>query len=243
MTTAKKGRKTGAKKRKFPLPGKEPRAVFSTALAIAKDLLKSDALSINLDPNGSVDLLIDTEKLEAVPKEKFKQGLTHEQFSNLIRTELDSLVEAATYSDPTAGIQITIPSAILEQVGIDEFLWRLGEVKKELVPADLRDRATFRRTTQGLVLENMTWQLGIKKHDQVKGELSDIPYASLSIVYAAPQTNVSSVRLKAKGMSMEFPTLREPKQLMLELHQADVEQMIETLTDLRDNLEKLKKGK
>ncbi len=243
MTSAKRGKKTGAKKHKFPLPGKESRAVFSAALSMAKELLKSDCLSIDLDSNGRVDLVIDIQKLESIPKDKFKQGLTPEQFSNIVRTELDSLVRSATYSDTTTGIQTTVPSKILEEVGIDEFLWRLGEVKKELVPTDLRDRAILRRTTQGLVLQNMTWQLAIKKHDQVRGELRNIPYASLSIVYASPQTNIAQLRLGTEGTTIELPTLREPKQLILELHKADVDQMIETLTDLRDNLEKLKKGK
>jgi len=243
MPKPKTATKRKSKKRKFPEPGKESRDVFMAALAMAKDLLKSDGLSIDLDSNGRVDLVIDIQKLESIPKDKFKQGLTSEQFSNLVRTELDSLVRAATYSDPATGIQTTVPSEILEEAGIDEFLWRLGEVKKEFVPTDLRDRAIFRRTTQGFVLQNMTWQLAIKKHDQVRGELRNVPYASLSIVYASPQTNMASLRLGAGGTSFELPTLREPKQLILELHQADVDQMIETLTDLRDNLEKLKKSK
>ncbi|GAI11978.1 unnamed protein product, partial [marine sediment metagenome] len=82
-----------------------------------------------------------------------------------------------------------------------------------------------------------------KKHDEVRGKLSDIPYACLSIIYASPQTNVSQLRLAGKGMSLELPTVREPKQLILELDQADVNQMIKTLTDLRDNLEDLRKRK
>lgn len=243
MPKPKTATKRKPKKRKFPEPGKESRDVFMAALAMAKDLLKSNGLSIAIDPSGSVDLVIDIEKLEAIPKDKFKEGLTPEHFSSLVQTELDSLVHAATYSDPTTGIQITVPSEILEEVGIDEFLWRLGEVKKELVSTDLIDRAILRRTTQGLVLQNMTWQLSTKKHDQIRGKLSDIPYASLSIVYASPQTSASSLRVKMKTMSLDFPALRAPKQLTLELHKADVEQMIETLTDLRDNLEKLKKDK
>ncbi len=243
MTASKKAKKTGTKKRKFPHPGKESRAVFSATLAMAKDLLKSKVLSIDLDPSGRVDLVIDNQELEAIPKDKFQQDLTREQFSNLIRTEVDSLVNAATYSDPTTGIQIVIPSEILKEVGMDEFLWRLGEVKKELVPPDLRERATLRRTTQGLVLENMTWQVVIKKHDQDRGKLSDIPCGCLSLTYSSLRSNPTLLRLGAKGVSVELPTVREPNRLTLELHKAEVEELIETLTDLRDNLEKVKKGK
>ncbi len=243
MPLSKKPTKRGSKKHKVPTPGTESRAVFLAALSMAKDILKSDALSISLDPTGRVDLVVDNQELEAIPKDKFQQDLTREQFSNLIHTEVDSLVNAATYSDPTTGIQIVIPSEILREVGMDEFLWRLGEVKKELVPPDLRERATLRRTTQGLVLEKMTWQVVIKKHDQTRGKLSDIPYGSLSIVYVSPQSNMTSVRFGTKSVTVELPTVREPNQLTLELHKADVEEMIETLTDLRDNLEKVKKSK
>jgi hypothetical protein len=44
-------------------------------------------------------------------------------------------------------------------------------------------------------------------------------------------------------MAVEFPVLREPKQLTLELHEADVDQLIGTLTELRNRLEKARKEK
>lgn len=243
MSAAKKATKSGAKKRRAPFPGKESRKVFSAALALAKELLVSKGLRIDLDQTGNVEFVINSEKLKAIPKDKFKDGLTRDYFPQLMATEFESLVRAATYSDSTLGLQSEIPSEILSEKGEDEFLWRLEEVKKVLVPTDLRDRAILRRTTQGLVLQDITWQVAIKKQDQVKGKLSDIPYGSLSIVYASPQTSVSSLRLKTRDMSVEFPALREPKQLILELHQADVAKMIETLTALRENLEKVKKAK
>lgn len=231
-----------SKKHKFPEPGKESRQVFSAALAIAKGLLNLNGLHINIDEKGDVDLAIDSEKLEAIPKDKFKEGLTPEQFSNLIRTEFDSLFNAATYSDPTKGLQDKIPSEIIEEVGMEEFLSRLKKVEQELVPVDLKERVTLRRTTKGNVLKKIRWEVAIKKHDQVTGKLPDIPYCSITITYASPQSGMASFRLGAKGTFMEL-TSREPKQLNLELHQADVDQMIETLTDLRDNLVKLKKVK
>jgi hypothetical protein len=243
MTPTTKAKKSSDMKQKIPPPGTESRAIFSASLAIAKELLNLDGLRTNLDENGNVDLIIDAEKLKAIDKDKFKEGLTPEHFLALVTTEFESLVKVATYSDPTQGIQNEIPSKILKEVGKDEFLWRFQQVKKELVPPNLKERVMFRQTAQGFVLQNVSWQVITKKYDQDRGKLSDIPCGSLSIIYASPKSNRPSVRLSAANVSIELPTTREPKQLMLELHQSDVEEMIQTLTNLRDNLEKVNKSK
>lgn len=243
MTKPKTQSKKNSKKRKFPEPGKESREVFLAALSIAKDLLKSESLNINLDEKGDVTLGVDSDKLEAIPKDRFTEELTSDHFLTLVRTEFGSLVEAATYSDSTRGVQSEIPSEILNEVGLDEFLWRLKQLEEKLLPADLRERATLRRTSKGLVLKNLTWEIAIKKHDQVAGKLLDIPYGALTITFASPQTTMAPLRFGSKGTFMELPTYREPKQLTLELHQVDVVDMIKALTELRDNLEKIKTSK
>ena len=243
MGVHKKRTKSGVKKQDHPLPGEESRVVFSNALSIAKDLLTSKGLCIDLDQFGKIDLTIDEEKLVDIPEDKFKAGLTTGHFVSLVATEFESLLEAATHSDPTHGIRKEIPSEILKKVGIDEFLWRFQQVEKVLLPPDIRERAAFKRTTQGFTLQNINWQVVLKKHDQLKGKLSDIPCGCLCISYNCPRTNPPTIRFGSKGVSMELPTVADPKQLTLELHQADVEELIETLTDLRDNLQKVKNGK
>lgn len=243
MTTAKKAKKTSTKKHKVPTPGEESRAVFSSALTIAKELLSLKGLRIGLDEDGDVDFTIYGQRLDTIPKDKFKHGLTIEQFLAITTTEIESLLQAATYADPTRGIQRLIPSEIIKKVGIDEFLWRLHKVEKELAPPDLKERILFRRTAQGFILKNVNWQVIMKKYDQAKGKLSDIPCGCLSIKYVSPQTNLSPIRFRTEDSSMELPTVREPNQLIIELHKADVEELIETLTDLRDNLQKIKKSK
>ena len=235
--------KTNSGKQKFPEPGKESREVFCAALSIAADLRKSKGLRLDLDQSGGVDIALDQEKLEAIPKSKFKEGLSHKHFFVLASTEFESLVEAAICSDPIQGLENEIPSKILSEVGKDEFLWRLQQLEKELVPLDIKERALHRRMTQGFILQNITWQVVIKKYDQSEGRLPDTPYGCLSMVYASPQTTVAPLRLRAKGVSMELPTVREPKQLVLELHETEVQDMIESLKDLRENLQKLKKVK
>ena len=243
MPPSKKPTKRGSKKHKVPTPGTESRKVFTAALVLAKDLLNSKGLWIKLDETGNAELVISGEKLEAIPKDKFKDGLTREYLLGLIATEFESLVKIATYSDPVVGLQIEIPDKILKEKGTDEFLSRLEDVKKELVPANLKERVILRKTSQGFVLQNVTWQVIIKKHDQDRGKFSDIPCGCLSIRYGSPPSNLASISIQGEGRSMQLPAVREPHRLTLELHQAEVEELIETLTDLRDNLEKLKKGK
>lgn len=243
MPPSKKPTKRGSKKHKVPTPGTESRKVFTAALVLAKDLLNSKGLWIKLDETGNAELVISGEKLEAIPKDKFKDGLTREYLLSLIATEFESLVKVTTYSEPTVGLQVEIPDEILKEKGTDEFLWRLEEVKKELVPPNLKERVILRKTSQGFVLQNATWQVITKKHDQDRGKLSDIPCGCLSLTYSSLRSNPTLLRLGAKGVSVELPTVREPNRLTLELHHAEVEELIETLTDLRDNLEKVKKGK
>jgi len=243
MTSDKKIKKSSVRKHKTTIPGKEPRNVFLAGLALLKELLDSKGLRVSINETGNAELVINGEKLEAIPKDKFKDGLTPEHFLTLIRTEFDSLVRVATYPDPTRGLQEEIPSKILNEVGKEEFLWRFQQVKKEIVPSNLEERTMFRRTAQGFVLQDVSWQVMTKKQDHHMGKLSDIPYGSLSIIYASPKENPPAVQFKREGFSIMLPTIREPKQLMLELHQDDVEELLETLKDLRDNLEKVKKAK
>ncbi len=244
MATAKKAKKTSTKKHKVTTPGEETRAVFSSALTLAKELLSLKGLRIGIDEDGDVDFTIYGQKVDTIPKDKFKHGLKKGQFLAITRTEIESLLQASTYADPTRGIQREIPSEIIKKVGIDEFLWRLHQVEKELAPPDLKERIIFRQTARGFIMKNVNWQVIMKKHDQARGKLSDIPYGCLSISYVSPQTNLSPIiRFRSEAGSMELPTVREPHQLILELHKADVEELIETLTDLRDNLQKIKNGK
>ena len=241
MSAAKKSKKRQTSKRKTPDPGREPREVFAVALGLAKELLDSSALRVDLDVTGNVNLVLDSEKLRAIPKDRFQHGLTPEDFTQLVGTEFDSLINAATHSQPIKELQRRIPSHILKEVGTEEFLWRLQEIVKTLVPATLKERSVLRKTTDGLVLKNISWQVSVKKHDKDRGALSDIPYASVSITYDSPKSVVSPFRFGGEGMLLEFPVFRDSKQLTLELHQADVDKFISTLTDLRNNLEKFKK--
>ena len=226
----------------FPAPGKEPRELFIAALDIVSDLFKSNDLTLELGVNGQVDIVIESNKITSIPKDKFQHGLTFEHFETLLRTEFDSLVHAATYLDPIEGINISIPSEVLKEVGQEEFLWRLHETATRLISNEIKEQAIFRRSTNGFVIKDINWQISVKKHDKQKGKVPDIAYACVSLIYDSARNAGQSLRLGSKGVFVELPVLREPKQLSLELHQADVDQIIKSLTDLRNNLEKFKKA-
>jgi len=244
MGKAKKAKVAAPNGTEGPVPGQETREVFTAALDIARRLANSKGLRIDVDVSGDLVANFDSEKLEEMPNDKFKAGLTRGFFQLLLRTEFDSLLEAAMYDDVVTGVKARLPRSVVDEVGVEEFVWRLGEVKKALVPPDLRERVALRKTTDAFVVKDLRWQIGVRKHDNARGKLHDIPYGCFSIEYDCARMSGTALRmLGGEGMAIELPVVREPKQLTLELHEADVDQIIETLTELRNNLEKLRKGK
>ncbi len=242
MGKAKKLKLGAPKGTEGPVPGKETREVFRAALDIARGLANSKGLRIDVDVSGNLDLTIDSDKLEGVEKGKFKGELTREFFLSLLHTELDSLLEAAMYDDPSTGVKAKLPRRVVDEVGVEEFVWRVTEVEKALVPPSLRERVTLRRTTSALVIKDLRWQVGVRKHDNARGKIQDIPYGCFSIVYDSARTSDAALRIGGEDMAIELPVVREPKLVTLELHEADVDQLIEALTELRSKLKKVRKS-
>lgn len=243
MEKAKKATVRTRKKSEDVQAGREPRELFIAALDVAKELVGSKALHIAVDIDGDVDVGIDSDVLARMPEDKFAGGVTKEFFLHLLHTELQSLLEAATHDEPVMGLESGIPQSVIDEVGIEEFLWRLREAEKSLLPRGLKEQAALRRTTDAFVIKDLRWQVAVRKHDHATGRVQDIPYACFSIGYDRRQRGVTPFRISGKGMAVEFPVLREPKQLTLELHEADVDQLIGTLTELRNRLEKARKEK
>lgn len=239
----KKRKKAVLRKKKEIFPGTESRKVFSAAVSLAKELIDSDGMTIRVDRDGDATLFVDGGVLKELSAKRFSQGLTRDLFKELIETELTAFVRTTMYEDPRDGIKREFPDRVLKELETHELKWRLEKVREMLVPSNLKERVMLRRTTKGLILDRITWELGIKKHDQVKGPLDEIPYANLVISYASPLTNGPAFRARTKEASLEIPMISEPKQLNLELHEADVEEMIKILSLVRDNLRKMREEK
>ena len=221
----------------LPEPGKETREVFVEAVNAARNLKDVEGLHIRLDEAGRAEIDLNAEKLAELCESGNTKGLSASLLSDIIRTEIQSLLNAATQTNAVAGIEANIPSRIVKDVGVEELSWRLREVEKHLLPHDFKERVILRRTTKGFVFKSCAWEVSVRKHDRKLGKVSDLPYGSVSIMYSCPQTDVSPFRIGGEEFMLELPVMREPKQLLLELHRADVEELIRVLSDLRDNLE------
>ena len=233
---AKKRKKAVSRKKKEPFPGNESRKVFSAAVTLAKELIDSDGMTIRVDRDGDARLFIDGGVLKELSDKKFSGGLTRDLFKALIETELTAFVRATIYESDKEGIKREFPDRVLKTTGERELVWRLEKIRAALVPANLKERVMLRRTSKGSILDCITWELGIKKHDEVKGPLDGITYANLCISYASPFTSGVAFRVRSEEGSLEVPMVSEPKQLNLELHESDVEEMIKILTLVRDKL-------
>lgn len=239
----KKRKKVVARKKKELFPGTESRKVFSAAVSLAKELIDSEGMTIQVDRDGDARLFVDGGVLKELPDKKFSGGLTRDLFKALIGTELTAFVRATIYEDVKEGIKREFPERALKATKERELVWRLEEIKKTLVPANLKERVMLRQTSKGSILDRITWELGIKKHDEVKGALDGIPYANLCISYASPFTSGVAFRVRSEEGSLEVPMVSEPKQLNLELHEADIEEMLKILNLVRDNLIKMREEK
>lgn len=221
-------------------PARESRELFSKVLTLAKELLEAKILTLHVDADGDANLVVDLQGLEETPDEKFRPQLSRKFFVTLMRTEFSSLVNAATQEEAEIGIRAEFPREVVKDVGLEELEWRLTQAKEELIPPDLQERVKLRRTASAAVLDEMTWQIGLKKHDEVEGDLEGIPFATLSIRYCDPQSAKESLILKSEEVSFGITLRSSPRQLALELHEADVAELVDKLTVMRDNLAKLR---
>lgn len=227
---------------KSKLPGKEPREVFSGAVALAKELLQSKSLALRVDRDGDVQLDLQTDAIAELPDEKFPPPLTRSLFHVLVRTELSSLLTACTYSDAARAIKNEIPEEVVQEVGMEELQWRLEEIRCDLGPLNLGERVKLRKTTKGPVLEEITWEIGVKKDDEVEGKLGDVPFVNLCIKYADPAAAQPRLRFFGDKGSLTISAPVQVERVTFQLHEADIQEVIETLSDVRDRLVQMRTG-
>lgn len=229
----KKTKKTDKIKESFR-PGTEERGIFCLVLSILSKLLEEKKVGIEIDSSGDYDIefsLAPSEMKDRV-SEEIKAKLSFEDFIKIISTEIESLVAASIYSDKAKGIENNIPPTILKDVGMEEFLWRLEEIEKIVnVPKALKQDSIFKKTTKGLILNEITWEINNKTFDEELGQLDNCKYATLSIMYSKPGDVESSV-FSGKDFSIHIPTVTEPKQVTLELQKKDITKLIDSLQQI-----------
>lgn len=234
--SGKKTKKTDKSQEVFR-PGTEEKEIFCLALSIISKLLDEKKVGIEVDSSGDLELAFSLgppEIKDCVSKE-IKDKLSFEEFMKIVATEVESLVAASIYPDKVKGIENNIPSTILKDVGIDEFLWRLEEVEKVInIPKALKQDSIFKKTTKGLTLKEIKWETNNRTFDEELGQLDNCKYATLSIVYSRPSTEAHSFKLSGGGFSIKLPTFTEPKQITLELQKKDVTKLIDNLQRILD---------
>ncbi len=225
------------KSKKFFRPGTEEREIFCLVLSIISKLLDEKKVGIEVDSSGDLEFSLVPSKIKDYVTEKIKDQISFENFLKILSTEIESLLTSSVYSDKTKGVQENIPSTIIEDVGIDEFLWRLEEIEKVTnIPKTLKQDSTFKKTTKGLILEEIKWEINNKTFDEELGQLDNCKYATLSIYYSQPGIDEKSVRLSSEGISVQLPTVTEPKLITLEMQKKDVKKLIDNLQQILNTL-------
>jgi len=232
--SGKKTKKTDKSQESFR-PGTEEREIFSLVLSSISKLLDEKRIEIDVDFSGDLEFSLVPSRIKDYVTEKIKGQISFENFIKIISTEIESLLTASVYSDKTKGIQENIPSTIIKDVGIDEFLWRLEEIEKVInVPKALKQDSIFKKTTKGLTLKEIKWETKRKVFDDELGKLDNFEYATLSILYSQPTTELPSIRFGGEGFNIQLPATSEPKQITLELQKKDVKKLIDNLQQILD---------
>jgi len=234
--SGKKTKKTD-KSREIFRPGTEEREIFSLVLSSISKLFDEKKVGIEVDSSGDLEFAfsLDPSEIKDCVSEEIKDKVSFEDFMKTISTEIESLVKASIYSDKAKGIENNVPSTILKDVGIDEFLWRLEEIEKVInVPKALKQDSIFKKTTKGLTLKEIKWETNNKTFDEELGQIDSCKYATLSIMYSQPTTESQGLRLASEDFSIQLPAITEPKQITLELQKKDITKLIDNLQQILD---------
>jgi hypothetical protein len=109
---------------------------------------------------------------------------------------------------------------------------RSAKVKDAIFEPSIRDRVVVRQTSKGPVLEEVHWDISIKKHDLLTGSVSDVPYATIELIYRDAAMDVRNP-LTAFGIGAP------PKSIAFDCHLRDLEALMADLKSLHENLSKV----
>lgn len=234
---AKTKTKKSDENREFFVPGTEKREIFTLVLEIVSDLIKEGKIDLDVNSRYQPELNMNPTEIEDFVTKRSEKDISFKKFLSICSTEIETLLMASFYCDKTKGIQNSIPSPIVSEVGLSEFLWRLEETNKAIpVPKIIKNKIIFNETAKGALLKEIKWEKNCKKFDSSFGELDDFEYATLSIIYSQPATERQKSRLLGEGLSVEIPTTNEPKQLTLELQKKDISNLIDNLQQILETL-------
>ena len=213
-------------------PGEEPREVFLEGVEILVELLAKGEATVRVDSDGDPGIRAARRSVVAFGRGRFRDPFTERFFMGLIMVEIPALMRATIRDDVQESLRRIMPDEILDKTGIDEFVWRAQHVADTVAPSNLRERSLWRRTAKGNVIEDIGWDVSVRRSDTDVADIPDVPYAVLALSYSGPRSGAAALRFGAGGprFLLDKPTER----VTFEMHRADLDEMIKALTDLRD---------
>ena len=198
-------------------------------MTAVKGLRDSGAFRWQVSGAGSLSARLDdtAEVAERVGAPKSESRIA---FEKVLRTEIVPIVNRL------AGVPI--PSDLVFE-DRPELTGELLATRTKLVEAaifdpSLRQRVTVRKTSKGPVLEELRWDISVKKHDLATGKLPDIVFATIELIYL-------EAALEARGPAAMLGLGPPKRSLVFDCHSQDLDALINDLQSLRANLEKLEK--
>jgi hypothetical protein len=200
---------------------------FEAAIGMVENLVKAGALWWKMSLPAFLYPRLDEQM--AAPLIGAKDSDERRQFERILSREILTALNRA------AGMQLGgrfPPERNLELSPQEktEFETRAKVVRDRLYTKSLEERVLIRKTSKGPTLEDLRWDISIKKHDLGHGTIPNIPYATIEIVLASESMDGNPLASIFGG---------DRKVHAFDCHLGDLDAMIRDLTDLRKNLQSL----
>jgi len=203
---------------------------FEEVLRITTRFVESRALWWKLSARAIISPRLDE---QAVSKDLGpKDSETRKIFEKILSREIIPALNKAADSLPVFSRQLELVE--LDEEDKEEFSERTKLVAEALLSNSLRQRLLIRKTCKGPTLEELRWDISIKKHDLGTGSVPDIPYATLEIVLIPDVGDLNPFSILGLGAARQV--------FVFDCHLDDLEEILRDLSNLRDNLSKLELG-
>jgi hypothetical protein len=220
-----------------PVPPQEQSSELSTreqfdqVLGQVKLLLSSGALYWRLAGAGTITPRLDDD--EVTRSVGPRGGPERQVFEQVLTREIvPAINRAARMPAPWESIFMVFHHGELSASVREEQSRRQKLIARELYDDGLQQRVFVRRTSKGSALEDIRWDISIKKHDLRTGGVPDVPYATIELIYLETTAGTEG--------APSFLAMSAPRRtITFDCHLHDLDALLKDLNDLRANLQKL----
>jgi hypothetical protein len=171
------------------------------------------------------------------------------KYKKILNAEIARIIESFFNDEPikyllnAISLSKNITPKKIDEDQIKEYLKpRIDFVKDNINIPILKECNLIRKTTKVGYVQDIEWNISIKKHDLQEGNIGEIPFCTLRFIFKKP----SSQEINFEGpMTLDFLfgqyTTSLGKDISCDLHLKDVEDLINNLEFIRDNLKNIEK--